>query len=456
MQDSNRVQFYREGYTVLPNAIDTKLIEAALRAINQDIGRGVSEQDANKARQSSWCPSLLATPAITNLFNASAVHSLASTLTGKRLKQIVAGQIALRFPGDLCMKGNASEPSPWWNKTWHIDGFHAEQNGIPKGEIRNFSLLVGVPLSDVNDSFCGNLVVYPKSHHVTEQFFRQSGFDEVKEQGLAAFSHLPLCKPVQIAAKAGDVIFAHYNLAHSIAPNCSPHIRYAVYFRVNLRVEGQFHPEPMTNIWLDWPGLKDIVDREYPSKQALLHEAMNGTPIPPMYADEFNQQTNGNRENLVDYKKRMEELWKTADALFDAHKWKEAQQFYDQLIYERPDDFVALLKAACCYTYSPDDQDLMKGELYARKCIQVAPVYPNSYTVLAQNLNRQKRYDEVVPLVNTMLDLPPQDENVTVVDGLKAARDALHALGQLHSLNSLLTLAKERYPSMTEKIDEVC
>ena len=33
---------------------------------------------------------------------------------------------------------------------------------------------------------------------------------------------------VQVKMQPGDVVLAHYMLAHSIAPNCSPHIRYQV------------------------------------------------------------------------------------------------------------------------------------------------------------------------------------------------------------------------------------
>jgi ectoine hydroxylase-related dioxygenase (phytanoyl-CoA dioxygenase family) len=40
-------------------------------------------------------------------------------------------------------------------------------------------------------------------------------------------------KPVQVLAEAGDVLVAHSSLPHSVAPNVSSSIRYALYFRVN-------------------------------------------------------------------------------------------------------------------------------------------------------------------------------------------------------------------------------
>lgn len=39
-----------------------------------------------------------------------------------------------------------------------------------------------------------------------------------------------------IIAKAGDVVILNYCLAHNVAPNISPHLRYNVYFRITSRL----------------------------------------------------------------------------------------------------------------------------------------------------------------------------------------------------------------------------
>jgi hypothetical protein len=67
----------------------------------------------------------------------------------------------------------------------------------------------------------------------------------MKEKGVEGLPYLPISKPHQICAKAGDVILCHYQLAHTISPNTSPNIRYCVYFRLNVRKDGQHHEEPM-------------------------------------------------------------------------------------------------------------------------------------------------------------------------------------------------------------------
>jgi ectoine hydroxylase-related dioxygenase (phytanoyl-CoA dioxygenase family) len=62
---------------------------------------------------------------------------------------------------------------------------------------------------------------------------------------------------VQVRARAGDVIFAHYLLAHTIASNVSANIRYALYFRVSVPNlgKGTDKYEMYRNLWTDWPGL---------------------------------------------------------------------------------------------------------------------------------------------------------------------------------------------------------
>ena len=52
-------------------------------------------------------------------------------------------------------------------------------------------------------------------------------------------------------------MICHYQLAHSIAPNTSPFIRYATYFRINKRKDGVEDLDPMKDIWLDWIGMKE-------------------------------------------------------------------------------------------------------------------------------------------------------------------------------------------------------
>jgi ectoine hydroxylase-related dioxygenase (phytanoyl-CoA dioxygenase family) len=120
--------------------------------------------------------------------------------------------------------------------------------------VQTFNALVGVYLQSVPAELCGNLVVFPGSHTLVAEATRDaSTMDLLRREGtsssplfynrqLLMFSSgmaalhekLPyLSQPLQITADAGDVLVAHSSLPHSVAPNVSSCIRYALYFRVN-------------------------------------------------------------------------------------------------------------------------------------------------------------------------------------------------------------------------------
>ena len=121
--------------------------------------------------------------------------------------------------------------------------------------MQTFNALVGVYLQAVPEEFCGNLVVFPGSHTLVAEATRDpSTMDLLRREGtffvditsrcshaphtragmLALHDKLPVVsKPLQIIAEAGDVLVAHSSLPHSVAPNVSSSIRYALYFRVN-------------------------------------------------------------------------------------------------------------------------------------------------------------------------------------------------------------------------------
>ncbi|MCY3710536.1 MAG: hypothetical protein OXG26_16725 [Caldilineaceae bacterium] len=66
---------------------------------------------------------------------------------------------------------------------------------------------------------------------------------------------------------AGDAFFVHYQIAHCASPNVSPHPRYAIYFRLrHVNLKAQLY-EALTDIWLEWDGMREIV-------------AQHGEPVP--------------------------------------------------------------------------------------------------------------------------------------------------------------------------------
>ena len=250
LTQEQKQQFFDQGYLHLPGIIPTETLNTALRAINGYLGReGMDPKDLNRYRAQSYCPGLGKESYITDLFNATPVKEAAESAIGVgKIKPVGGGQIALRFPS----LDPPREPGP------HIDGMYSPTNGVKEGTIGNFTALAGIFLSDVPAPYSGNFTVWPGTHHQYEQFFREHG-PEALLQGMPP---IVMPEPVQITAKAGDAVLAHYCLAHGVAGNGAPHTRYAIFFRLHHSEHDQLHWESMTDIWREWEGMHALAGRD--------------------------------------------------------------------------------------------------------------------------------------------------------------------------------------------------
>ncbi len=237
-------EFRRDGYTHFPQLVPAALIEAARETIAENIAQSYDESRLVEYNNRSWCPELRLSPEIANLFKNEAVQSIANTALGKYHYRHDHGQIAIRKAHN---SGRASAPVP------HIDGIPTSDNGVKGTEIQNFTALVGVFLTEVSLQFSGNFTVWPGSHVLLEQHFKERG-QQVLSEGMPA---IPLGKSVQLLCKPGDVVLCHYELAHAAAVNTSNDDRIAVFFRLwfkdiaGPRRSGQrWHN--LTHLWHGW------------------------------------------------------------------------------------------------------------------------------------------------------------------------------------------------------------
>ena len=81
-------------------------------------------------------------------------------------------------------------------------------------------------------------------------------------------------KPCHCTGKKGDVFLANYLTAHFVAPNTSPFIRYAVYFRVTrqgaqrILPNGKHNPGPLLDPWVNWANFKATSERRNDAEKA--------------------------------------------------------------------------------------------------------------------------------------------------------------------------------------------
>lgn len=205
-----KVELFRDGYTVMRGAVPMPLVDRAKAAIDGTNATAVKHDEEiefeqiNLNRRAKTASAVGSSPEITDLFNRSALLTTLNSAIGA-VAPATGAQIALTFPtqpsrkcmqsgwpeADIPHRGWAGHLDGVWNggtpaPQYHDDpGFdeHAFVNNA-KGvngcakcvstglNLSNYTCLVGVSLSDQSMPGCGNLGLLKGAHHIMEQFFR--------------------------------------------------------------------------------------------------------------------------------------------------------------------------------------------------------------------------------------------------------------------------------------------
>ena len=247
---AQKLELYEKGFVQIPGAVPSVMVDAAVKAINHSFGSGIDPAQIIDFQVRSFCPELRQAPVITDLYNRTPVKELAESVIGAgKVNPVTTGRIAVRFP-------LLDVPPPPLRP--HLDGRYLPHTGVPKGELHSFTLLVGIALSEVTSNCAGNLVAWPGTHRLSEQYFRENGTYFLKRDDSIEALPLEMPQPQMMTARPGDAFFVHYQVAHAAAPNISPHPRYAIYFRLrHVDHKAQLF-ETLTDIWLGWDGMHEI------------------------------------------------------------------------------------------------------------------------------------------------------------------------------------------------------
>ena len=234
-----------DGWVRVPGVIPLRAIDAALRAVNAWMGRGLPPGEMETYSSQSFCPEMRGDPVFVDLLERTPAIALVESALGRNA--VVRGhraQIALRFP--LPAGTPKKDPEP------HLDGIPTPTNGVAPGRVHNFAALLGLYLEDVDREWAGNFTVWPGTHLSHAEWFREHG----PESLLSKMPAIDRGAPHQVLAKAGDVFLCHYLLGHTAAENHSPRTRYAVFFRLQHRDHRALGHRPMADPWLGWDGMR--------------------------------------------------------------------------------------------------------------------------------------------------------------------------------------------------------
>ena len=254
LTDAEKRFFVQQGCLHVVSAVPTSLVRRARRAINHSLGAGIDKRGVACMNAQSFCEELVEDPRLLRLATNPRAWSYVRSLVGdRRVERPRECQIALRFP--------RAEGTPRTLDAPHLDGYHTPYNGIPDdGVVYGFTLLLGVMLSDADEPLSGNFTVWPGTHLKLERHFRDHGVHSL-ERGDVTTSGIRLPRPIPITGKSGDIVLAHYQLAHAASPNLSGDIRYMCFFRLSVRGLANHRVDSMLDIWRDWPTLGKFVGR---------------------------------------------------------------------------------------------------------------------------------------------------------------------------------------------------
>ncbi|NVI89328.1 phytanoyl-CoA dioxygenase family protein [Actinomadura sp. BRA 177] len=236
--------FKRDGVLIRRGLIEPERIGRAIDLITGRCGPNLTTDVIRDWTQRTFAPDLGGHPDLLALYERTAVPYLAEDLLGETVP-INAVQIQIRVPEQLF-------PNVQPVKAMHVDGVACPH--LDPGQLRTFSLLVGVVLSDISDPVAGALRYLPGGHHTMARWFSEEwslGMTDqvpptVDQQDGVPFLGIP-----------GDILLMHHLVPHAVGRNHLPFPRIMAYFRVSHPAHADQRLRALCDPWLDYPPLAD-------------------------------------------------------------------------------------------------------------------------------------------------------------------------------------------------------
>lgn len=248
--------FAREGFIVLPNAVDEEscdhLVEKTWQRLPSTWQRDAADTWTGNVSDSCHVASLdyrrgllkyqkgdlIDDPVVTRALAAgSLVERMARSLTG------------VSFAPIRCRGLYPNVPPPNRSRLRSYVAPHIEAHPA--------TLIALVYLNDVEHD-AGGLLVWPGSHKPMYAAFESKLDFAVGERYAQIFASYSRLKPIQLTGSKGDVVLIHHRLLHAPSLNRSDKIRFAFlcdYTFANFRTLSTQAPG---SLWEDWPSLSGL------------------------------------------------------------------------------------------------------------------------------------------------------------------------------------------------------
>jgi hypothetical protein len=241
-------RFAREGYVIVPEVVPEALLAAADAEIDQLVDRTAPDEGDGGPGPNLWFVPCGSAPACTRLFDRSAVDPLAAELVAplSLVRSSPQVQVATTMPPYRLAPGGP-----------HIDG-----HGPGQDPPHSFTMLAAIFLTDQSGPSMGNLWVWPGSHLAHRRLFAERGPRAL----LATGGHPTLLDPppalpppVEVTARRGDLMLAHFLLGHNKGPHTAPWVRRTVYLRLAVRGHAARWASTFVDPWLEYPPVRALL-----------------------------------------------------------------------------------------------------------------------------------------------------------------------------------------------------
>ncbi|MCX4387358.1 phytanoyl-CoA dioxygenase family protein [Micromonospora peucetia] len=234
--------FATRGMVVKRNFVPAHLIDRATALVTDWYRTDLNQRRLAEFTQRTFAPHLGDHKNLLALFSESGVAGLAGDLIGD-LAPITTTQIQIRVP-----ERELGQAQP--EKAMHVDGVACPH--LDPAELRTFSLLVGVVLSDISDPAGGALRYVVGGHLRMAEWFRTQWSLGITAQ---VPPHIDAEQGTPLLGKPGDVLLMHHLVPHAVGRNLTAIPRIMAYFRVSHVNHASRRLDALRDPWLDFPPL---------------------------------------------------------------------------------------------------------------------------------------------------------------------------------------------------------
>ncbi|AZK95026.1 MULTISPECIES: phytanoyl-CoA dioxygenase family protein [Streptomyces] len=237
-----KATFKRDGVLICRGLVAPYLTRRAIPLIDTWYRHRLAPGNISAYSQRTFAPELGTHRDILALYAESEAAVIASDLLGESAP-VTTAQIQIRVP-------ESEHPGVQPEKPMHVDGVSCPH--LDPQELRTFSLLVGVILSEINDPRDGALRYLPGGHRTMAEWFRDQWSLGITEQ---VPPKVDRGHGVPFLGAPGDVLLMHHLVPHAVGLNLAPYPRVTAYFRISHPEHRSRRLDALRDPWLDYPGL---------------------------------------------------------------------------------------------------------------------------------------------------------------------------------------------------------